>query len=54
MAEQHGHFGVGHVLDPAGQIVAERGIGGAIGGRAIAGHGVRNRKRQMLRIVADQ
>ena len=54
MAEQHGHFGVGHVLDPAGQIVAERRIGGAIGGRAIAGHGVRNRKRQMLRIVADQ
>ena len=54
MAEQHGHFGIGHVLDLSGQIVAERRIGGAIGGRAIAGHGVRNRKRQMLRIVADQ
>ena len=54
MAEQHCHFGVGHVLDLSGQIVAKRRIGGAIGGRAIAGHGVRNRKRQMLRIVADQ
>lgn len=52
MAEQHGHFGVGHVLDLSGQIVAERRICGAIGGRAIAGNGVRNRKRQVFGVVA--
>ena len=28
MTEQHGHFGVSHVLDVTSQVVAERRVGG--------------------------
>ncbi len=54
MPEQHVHFGISHVLDPPGQIVAERGVGGAIVDRAVTGDHVRGGKRQMLGVVSDQ
>ena len=50
MAEQHGHFGVGHFLDVAAEIMAERSIRG--NRIDIACDGVRNRKRQVFGVVA--